>query len=181
MKTAPRAASISAAVALVLAAVWAFWPLSLGGATTYVGTHGTSMQPRFHTGDLAILRSAPSYSVGDVIAYQSVSLNTVVMHRVVDMDGDRFVMQGDNNDWLDEDHPSQDQILGKLFLRVPHGGKALATLRNPGLLGLVGVAAVSLVGAARRPRGRHGVSTAGACAGHAARAPRPRARGPRSR
>jgi signal peptidase I len=160
MNATTRAASISATVALMLAAVWLFWPVALGGSTTYVGTHGISMEPRFHTGDLAILRSAPSYSVGDVIAYQSVSLNTVVMHRVVDMDGDRFVMQGDNNDWLDEDHPSQDQILGKLFLRVPHGGKALATLRNPGLLGLVGVAAVSLVGAARRPRGRHGARAA---------------------
>src|SRR4051794_2246209 len=125
MKTAPRAASISAAVALVLAAVWAFWPLSLGGATTYVGTHGTSMQPRFHTGDLAILRAADHYSVGDVVAYRSVSLDTVVMHRIVAMDGERFVIQGDNNDWLDQDHPSKDQVLGALFLRIPKGGKAL--------------------------------------------------------
>src|SRR3954470_16839554 len=134
MNAAPRAASISAAVALVLAAVWLFWPLTLGGGTTYVSTHGISMEPRFQTGDLAILRSAGSYGVGDVVAYRSVSLDTVVMHRIVAMDGDRFVIQGDNNDWLDEDRPGPDLVLGKLWLRIPRGGKALATLKSPGPL-----------------------------------------------
>src|SRR3954469_17100440 len=100
MTAASRAASLSAVAALMLAAVWFLWPSGLGGGTTYVSTHGISMEPRFHTGDLAILRSAPSYAVGDVVAYRSVSLKTVVMHRIVDMDGDRFVIQGDNNDWL---------------------------------------------------------------------------------
>src|SRR3954466_6560079 len=101
MNAARGAASISAAVALVLAAAWLFWPLALGGSATYVGTHGISMEPRFHTGDLAILRAGPSYTVGDVVAYRSRSLNTVVMHRIVAMDGDRFVIQGDNNNFLD--------------------------------------------------------------------------------
>jgi signal peptidase I len=160
MRAAPRAACISAAIALMLAAVWLFWPLALGGSATYVGTHGTSMEPRFHTGDLGILRSADSYSVGDVVAYRSDSLDTVVMHRIVAMDGDRFVIQGDNNDFLDEDHPSEDQVLGKLLLRVPQGGKALAAVTDPGVLGLVAVAALTLVGAARRPRGRHGARAA---------------------
>jgi hypothetical protein len=114
------------------------------------------MEPRFHTGDLAILRSAPSYSVGDVVAYRSVSLNTVVMHRIVDMDGDRFVIQGDNNDWLDQDHPSEDQVLGTLFLRVPHGGTVLGALRSPVALVVVGLATVALAALARHPRGRHG-------------------------
>jgi signal peptidase I len=156
MNAATKAASISAAVALVLAAAWLFWPLALGGGTTYVSTHGISMEPRFHTGDLALLRSAPSYSVGDVVAYRSVSLNTVVMHRIVDMDGDRFVMQGDNNDWLDQDHPSQGQVLGTLFLRVPHGGTVLGALRSPVALVVIGVLTAVLGALVRRPRGRHG-------------------------
>jgi signal peptidase I len=156
MNAAIKAASISAAVALVLAAVWLFWPLALGGSTMYVGTHGISMEPRFHTGDLAILRSAPSYSVGDVVAYRSVSLKTVVMHRIVDMDGDRFVIQGDNNTWLDEDHPSRDQVLGRLFLRLPHGGKVLGALRSPVALVILGMAATVLGAVLRRPGGRHG-------------------------
>ena len=54
-----------------------------GGGTTYLATHGTSMEPRFPTGDLAILRPADSYAVGDVVAYWSESLDTIVMHRIV--------------------------------------------------------------------------------------------------
>src|SRR3954464_5329130 len=155
MKTPPRAVSISAAVALVLAAVWLFWPLTLGGGTTYVSTHGISMKPRFHTGDPAILRSARSYAVGDVVAYRSVSLDTVVMHRVVAMDGDRFVIQGDNNDWLDEDHPAQDKVLGKTFLGIPQGGKVLAARPHPVGVGVVAAVGIAFLGAANRPRSRH--------------------------
>ena len=151
MNAATRAASISAASALVLAAVWLFWPMALGGGTTYVTTHGISMEPRFHTGDLAILRSDASYSVGDVVAYRSESLDTVVMHRIVAQDGDNFVIQGDNNDWLDDDKPSQDEVLGKLFLRIPQGGKALAALSSPGPLVVIGITALTVIGAVRAP------------------------------
>jgi signal peptidase I len=154
MNAASRAASISVTIALMLAAVWLFWPSALGGGTTYVSTHGISMEPQFHTGDLAILRPDLSYSVGDVVAYRSDSLDTIVMHRIVSVDGDRFVIQGDNNTWLDGDKPSEDEILGKLFIRIPRGGKALAALQSPGPLAVVGIAVLAVIGAARAPRGR---------------------------
>src|SRR3954470_24599850 len=115
MNSVSRVASTSAVVALVLATVWLFWPTGLGGTTTYVSTHGTSMEPRFHTGDLAVLSPADGYSVGDVVAYRSETLHTIVMHRIVSVEADGFVTQGDNNDWLDRDHPTDDEILGRLF------------------------------------------------------------------
>ena len=121
MTTATRAASISALAALVLAAVWLFWPSSLGGGTTYVSTHGISMEPGFQTGDLAILRPADSYAVGDVVAYRSESLDTIVMHRIVAGDANGFVTQGDNNDWLDEDRPTEGEILGTPLPARPPG------------------------------------------------------------
>ena len=59
MNAAPRAASISA---LSRAGAGGCVGLLAAGARrrapTYVTTHGISMEPRFHTGDLAILRSA---------------------------------------------------------------------------------------------------------------------------
>jgi signal peptidase I len=155
MTAAPRAARISALVALVLAAAWLFWPLGLGGGTVYVTTHGVSMEPRFHTGDLAVLRSADHYSAGDVVAYRSTTLKTTVMHRIVSAKGDRFVMQGDNNTWLDPDQPSSDLVLGKLFLRVPQGGKALAVATSPAGIAVIGVGCLALAGVSRRPRSRH--------------------------
>ncbi|TKJ27401.1 signal peptidase I [Blastococcus sp. CCUG 61487] len=162
MNAATRAASTSAVIALVLAAAWFFWPAQLGGATTYVSTYGTSMEPGFSTGDLAVLRPADSYEVGDVVAYHSEILNTTVMHRIVDVDGDRFVLQGDNNDWLDEDRPTSDELLGKLFRQVPGGGKALDAITSPWSIGLIVAVVLGLFGtsdtvrrARRRRRGRH--------------------------
>jgi signal peptidase I len=154
MNTATRAASISAVAALVLAAAWFFWPTALGGATTYVSTYGASMEPGLHTGDLAVLRPAGSYSVGDVVAYRSESLDTVVMHRIVAGDAAGFVTQGDNNDWLDEDRPTDDEILGRLFLSIPQGGKALAALRSPGVVLALGAGAAAGVLTAALPRRR---------------------------
>ena len=155
MTTATRAASISALAALVLAAVWLFWPSSLGGGTTYVSTHGISMEPGFQTGDLAILRPADSYAVGDVVAYRSESLDTIVMHRIVAGDANGFVTQGDNNDWLDEDRPTEGEILGTLFLRVPQAGKAIGAVRSPAVLAVLALAGSAVIALLSRSRGRH--------------------------
>ena len=152
MRTAVRTASLSALVALLLAAAWLFLPTALGGNATYVSTYGTSMEPRFSTGDLAVLRPAAGYEVGDVVAYRSEGLGTTVMHRIVERDGDRFVTQGDNNSFLDDDRPSADEVLGALWFRVPQGGTALAAMTSPAVLGVVSLAIGALMWAVRRPR-----------------------------
>ncbi|NEK84765.1 signal peptidase I [Blastococcus saxobsidens] len=154
MTAASRVASTSAVAALVLATVWLFWPLSLGGGTTYVTTYGTSMEPDFHAGDIAVLSEAATYSVGDVVAYRSESLDTVVMHRIVSADVGGFVTQGDNNDFLDQDRPTSDEILGRLFFRIPNGGHVLATLTSPWTLAVVGLSTALVVGAAKSGRQR---------------------------
>ncbi len=174
MNAAARAASISAAAALVLAAAWLFWPAQLGGATTYVSTHGVSMEPGFSSGDLAVLRPADSYEIGDVVAYHSESLDTVVMHRIVAVDGDRFVLQGDNNDWLDTDRPTADELLGALFRQVPRGGTVLDAIASPWSVALVTAAALGMFGSSRRrPQGRHAARRRPARAGRPSGSPRP--------
>jgi signal peptidase I len=168
MPSAARTLRLGALAALLLTAAWLFWPATLGGGTTYVTTHGVSMQPRFHTGDLAILRDAGSYTVGDVVAYHSETLHTVVMHRIVARDGARFVTKGDHNTWLDPDHPAPDEVLGKLWLRVPHGGATLAALKSPRNLAVLALCGTALSGASlllsrrrRLSRGRPARRSAG--------------------
>ena len=169
MNAATRAASISAVAALVLAAVWLFWPLALGGGTTYVTTHGISMEPRLPhrgPGDPAPGRHAtPSATSSPTAASR---LDTIVMHRIVVRDGDRLRDPG-RQQRLARRGPArpQDEILGRLFLRIPQGGKALAALRSPGSLVVVAAARRSpSLGAARRaPRPARG-------AGRARRRPR---------
>ena len=106
-------------------------PVQLGGGAAYLTTHGNSMEPRFHVGDLAVVRPSAHYGVGDVVAYSSDALDTVVMHRIVAVEGNRYVFRGDNNSWLDPDKPTAGQLVGKLAVRVPQGGVWLDRLTSP--------------------------------------------------
>jgi len=125
-------------VLLLVACCWLLLaPQQLGGPLTYVTTNGASMAPQFQTGDLAVLRPAREYAVGDVAAYRSPLLDTVVMHRVVAVDDGTYTLRGDNNDWLDPETPDQNQMAGKLLLRLPQGGAWLDRLTSPPALGLI--------------------------------------------
>ena len=50
MPTAARTALLGLVATLVLGAAWFLAPAALGGSTTYLSTHGTSMEPGFRTG-----------------------------------------------------------------------------------------------------------------------------------
>jgi signal peptidase I len=154
MRLALRIGRLGGLLALLIAAVWLFLPTTLGGGTTYVVTHGTSMQPRFSTGDMAVLRPAESYGVGDVVAFHSAELNTTVMHRIVAREGDRFVTQGDNNSWLDPDRPSAGDVLGRLWFHIPEGGDVLAVFRTPAFLAVAALVAATVLWRLRATRGR---------------------------
>jgi len=142
---------------LCVSALLIFWvtlaPLQLGGPVDYVLTSGVSMQPRFHAGDLAIIRTADQYQVGDIVAYKSVTLHTVVMHRIVAQEGDRFVFKGDNNSWLDPDKPTKSELIGALWIQVPQGKKYLDFVHAPTTIG-VGVLVLMLHGTRLRRRRR---------------------------
>jgi signal peptidase I len=110
---------------------WLVAPAQVGGMNSYVTTHGVSMEPRFHTGDLAVLRARGSYRVGDVAGYRSEMLHTIVMHRIVAERNGRYTFKGDNNSWIDPEKPTRDHLIGGLALRVPQGGVWLARISSP--------------------------------------------------
>ncbi len=118
------ATALLAGVVVVIAAL-AVEPLSI------VTTRGISMQPRISAGDLVIVGPTISYAVGDSAAYRSELLNTVVLHRIVAVEGDRYVFQGDNNSWLDPEKPSVDDLVGKELLHITRGGIWLRRLTSP--------------------------------------------------
>jgi signal peptidase I len=120
-----------ALVALVAVAWHFFAPSNIGGSTRYVVTSGVSMQPHFHTGDLAITRPASTYKVGEVVAYHSTVLHVTVLHRIIARHGNRYVFKGDNNNFIDPVQPTRAELLGKLWIHVPHGGFVLKALHAP--------------------------------------------------
>jgi signal peptidase I len=114
------------------AAAWAvFAPPELGGSTRYVVTQGSSMAPLLHAGDLALVRPTDDAGKGDVVLYEHPRLGAHVLHRVVRVDGGRYVLKGDNNDFLDEVRPTASELDGRLWVTLPRAGSALAWAREP--------------------------------------------------
>jgi signal peptidase I len=131
-------ALIGSVLITMLSAVWmvTLRPASLGGPGEYVLVKGISMLPTFKTGDVVITQPADRYSAGDVIAYRvpkgDIGAGAIVIHRIVGGSAARgFLIQGDNNDEVDEWRPKPNDILGKAWIHVPALGRALTFLRAP--------------------------------------------------
>jgi signal peptidase I len=119
-------------------------PTAIGGPAGYVITSGTSMLPRFHANGIVITHSEPTYHVGEVVAYHNRQLKEVVMHRIVAMDGSRYVFKGDNNQWSDSYHARKSDLVGKEWVYWPGAGRYLVLLRNPATFAVI-VALITLI------------------------------------
>ncbi len=108
------------------------WPSSLGGCTTLTIVSGKSMEPTYYTGDLVVSRCGP-VEVGDVIVYNPPGEGGArVIHRIVDGNAeDGWVVQGDNNDFLDPWTPTDEDILGSAALHLPKVGRFASILLSP--------------------------------------------------
>ena len=127
-----RVAVVTCVLAALAGVTWFYFaPISIGGGTAYIITHGVSMEPLFHTGDLAIVRAASAYKVGEIVAYHSFVLREVVLHRIVAIHGGRYTFKGDNNHFLDPVHPTRSELIGRLWIHIPHAGLVLARVRTP--------------------------------------------------
>jgi signal peptidase I len=88
---------VAGAVVLAVGGLgWYFFaPSQIGGSTGYVITHGISMEPLIHTGDLVLVRPADHYRVGQVVAYHSTVLHTVALHRIIAISDGHYTFKGD--------------------------------------------------------------------------------------
>jgi signal peptidase I len=156
-----RSTAVGLMVTVGLVAAWLllFRPTWLGGPAGYVIVAGVSMEPTFHTGDLAITQRQAEYQVGDVVAFSTEG--GVVIHRIVGGDADQgFITQGDNRDQLDLWRPRPDHIVGATWILVPGVGNALAFARQPPVLAALAAAIAFFLAFTAGPVRRRGPGTA---------------------
>ena len=161
------AAGVLLTVGVIGAAWWFLAPPQLGGRTSYAVTFGISMEPHFHHGDLVVLRRRSSYSVGDVVAYYSHDLRKNVLHRIIAIHGDHYTFKGDNNNFVDPEHPTKADLVGAEWMHFPRVGNWLGALHNPVYAAVAAGLAVLLHmlsgGGGAAHRRRRGRATTGAC------------------
>lgn len=128
------------------------------GYSQYIVTSG-SMEPSMSPGDLILVKSQETYTLGDVVTFRD-SRGETVTHRIMGSVSGQFITQGDANNTEDSDLLSPERILGKLCLVLPGAGGVLLFLRSPlGILLLlvIGVLLIKLpdwIGTGKE-KGRH--------------------------
>jgi signal peptidase len=127
--------------ALTAACLWFGLPQTLGGRAAWVMVSGTSMLPRFHTGDLVLVEHRSSYHVGEVVAYRipknEIGGGHVVIHRIIGGNGKTgWRMKGDNRTAPDLWYPTNHDVMGAKQLRIPDAWFVLRVFHMPVLLAL---------------------------------------------
>lgn len=103
-------------------------PFGFGVAVVLSG----SMEPALAVNDLVVVTAADGVKPGDVVVYQSGG--ELIIHRVVETDGERLVTRGDANDTFDAPIRA-DQIKGTLAFSIPFAGLLVRGLQSlPGTL-----------------------------------------------
>ena len=119
-------------VAFVAAVVYFFWPTTLGGCSTLTIVSGHSMEPTYYTGDLVWSRCGDA-QVGDVVVYTPPDTGGArVIHRIIGGNGaDGWLLQGDNNDFVDPWAPDDALVVGVAQVHVPRVGSVVYVVANP--------------------------------------------------
>ncbi len=159
----PRPRTLGSLLSVALFVGWFVMmrPAFLGGPVSYAMVLGVSMEPTLHEGDLALVRTRDRYAVGDIAAFRvprgQPGAGAIVIHRIVGGSADAgFITQGDNKDGPDLWRPTDRDILGEMWLRIPGAGRILARLRGPYLLAaLSAVLAFLMMWLPTEQRARH--------------------------
>lgn len=87
-----------------------------------------SMEDRLSVDDLVIIKATDDYKVNDIVLYQEG--NSLVIHRIIDIDGDTVTTKGDVNNAADEPI-NKSQIKGVLVYDIAGLDAVVNILKQP--------------------------------------------------
>lgn len=111
-------------------------PFGYGAAVVLSG----SMEPEMSKGDLIVVKELEAYREKDIVVYQSKS--SLVVHRIISIDGDAVITQGDANNAPD-DPINLSAIKGKVLLRIPYVGRVVNLIKTP--IGTISIVAIAIL------------------------------------
>ncbi|WP_050637368.1 signal peptidase I [Candidatus Stoquefichus sp. SB1] len=88
-----------------------------------------SMEPVIPVGSIVITKEQSSYEMEDIISFQEEG--SVITHRIISIDRERYITKGDANNVADTEEVQQKQILGKVILTIPLLGYLVMWLMSP--------------------------------------------------
>jgi len=78
-----------------------------------------SMEPVLHRGDLLLVVNPEEPKINDIVIYKRLDTGMIIVHRIVGMENDEYIIKGDNNKFPDSPNVKREQILGKVVFAVP--------------------------------------------------------------
>ena len=87
-----------------------------------------SMESRLSVDDLVIIKATDNYKVNDIVLFQDG--NSLVIHRIIEIDGDTVTTKGDANNTADEPI-NKSQIKGVLVYDIAGLGAVVNILKQP--------------------------------------------------
>ena len=99
-------------------------PFGYGGAVVLSG----SMEPTIMVDELIIVKAEENYGVDDIVVYQHGKM--LVVHRIVEMNGETAITRGDANNTNDEPIDVA-RIKGRVIGHLPNVGTLIRLLKTP--------------------------------------------------
>lgn len=87
-----------------------------------------SMESRLSVDDLVIIKATDNYKVNDIVLFQDG--NSLVIHRIIEIDGDTVTTKGDANNVADEPI-NKSQIKGVLVYDIAGLGAVINIIKQP--------------------------------------------------
>ena len=89
-----------------------------------------SMNPTLKNGDIVIVHKDSKIEAGNIVTYKKQETSETITHRISRTTKDGYITKGDSNLNEDSNIISQDEIIGKVVLRLPFIGKYITSLKK---------------------------------------------------
>ncbi len=99
-------------------------PFGMGVSVVLTG----SMEPKLSVNDMIIVKKTDSLYEGQIVVFQDES--SLIVHRIISIDGDTVITQGDANDISDAPITKED-IKGEVVGVVPFVGVFIKLIKHP--------------------------------------------------